>query len=124
MEVSAVGTQGFTTSVESESKIDKEFFLQLLVTQMKYQNPLSPMEDNEFISQTSQFSMLEEIQSLKDEVARLSVYNLIGKQVQAEKNNQIIEGVVDAVSIQGDKLKLSVDEYSLDVADIIEVRHE
>lgn len=39
----------------------KNQFLQLLVAQIKGQNPLNPMEGSEFVSQLAQFSSLEEL---------------------------------------------------------------
>ena len=39
--------------------LDKEAFLQLLVTQMKYQDPLEPTDNTEYVSQLATFSELE-----------------------------------------------------------------
>jgi flagellar basal-body rod modification protein FlgD len=44
--------------------VDKEAFLQLLVTQLKYQDPLSPISNEEFLAQLAQFSSLEQLQSI------------------------------------------------------------
>lgn len=44
--------------------LDKDAFLRLLVTQLQNQDPLSPMEDREFIAQMAQFSSLEQMQNL------------------------------------------------------------
>ena len=45
-------------SKQKGSTLDKDSFMLLLVTQFKYQDPLNPMDDKEFISQMAQFSSL------------------------------------------------------------------
>lgn len=44
--------------------VDKEMFLKLLVAQLKYQNPLEPMQSNEFVAQSAQFSIVERLEEL------------------------------------------------------------
>ncbi len=52
--------------------LDKEAFLLLLVTQFKYQDPLNPMEDKEYIAQLSQFSSLEQLMNLNTSMGSLT----------------------------------------------------
>lgn len=47
-------------------ELGKEAFLQLLVAQMKYQDPLNPTSDTEYISQLATFSSLEEMQNINE----------------------------------------------------------
>ncbi|EOC99708.1 flagellar hook assembly protein FlgD [Caldisalinibacter kiritimatiensis] len=59
-----------TKKTENKEKISasngmgKDAFLNLLVSQLKNQDPLNPMEDKEFIAQMAQFTTLEQIQEL------------------------------------------------------------
>ena len=48
----------------SSGGMDKEAFLQLLVAQMRYQDPLEPTSNTEFVSQYAQFSQVEQLQNM------------------------------------------------------------
>ncbi|KUG03595.1 flagellar basal-body rod modification protein flgd [hydrocarbon metagenome] len=61
-----------TSSITGNSELGKDQFLELLVTQLRYQDPLEPMKDQEFIAQLATFSQLEEIQNLSATVEALS----------------------------------------------------
>ncbi len=52
------------TSKTSNDGMDKEAFLQLLVAQMRYQDPLEPTSNTEYISQYAQFSQVEQMQNM------------------------------------------------------------
>jgi flagellar basal-body rod modification protein FlgD len=52
------------TATNSNNALGKDAFLQLLVTQMKNQNPLDPQDNTEFVAQLAQFSSLESMQNL------------------------------------------------------------
>jgi flagellar basal-body rod modification protein FlgD len=60
----ATGTQSAQSS--SRQTLGKDDFLKLLITQMRYQDPLSPMDNSQFLAQMAQFSSLEQMQNLNE----------------------------------------------------------
>jgi len=68
---------------EYKSNLDKDAFLKLLVTQLKYQDPLEPTKDNEFIAQLAQFSALEQSQNSNMALRLNSANNMVNKLVKA-----------------------------------------
>lgn len=110
--VNGTGTSASTTSTTSTSSLGKEAFLQMLVAQLKYQDPLNPADGTEFASQLAQFSSLEQltnlnkgIESLAMDTNSLQAVNLIGKTVVTDS----LSGTVTAVSFQDGSVSLTLD---------------
>ena len=47
-----------------DNMLGKDAFLRLLTTQLRYQDPMNPVDDQDFIAQMAQFSALEQMQNL------------------------------------------------------------
>lgn len=72
--------------------LGKDSFLRLLTTQLQYQDPLTPMESTEFVSQLAQFSQLEQMTTVNQTLEGLvrsntslnnyAVTSLVGREVQ------------------------------------------
>lgn len=111
--VSGVGQNASQVPPSAGSVEDKDDFLRLLVAQMKYQDPLNPLQGTEFASQLAQFSSLEELQNLgrkfdnaleADMLLARSINNtmaatLIGKEIRAV-DNILVLGSEDTAEVQ------------------------
>ena len=58
--------------VKDNSALGKDAFLQLLVTQMQYQDPLDPQDNGEYLAQLAQFSALEQMTNVADGLSGVS----------------------------------------------------
>lgn len=92
---------------EPVKELGKDQFLQILVTQLRNQDPLQPMQDNQFIAQMAQFSSLEQMMNMSNEMSALRqsagmVAALIGKTISwmdsTETGNIVnASGIVDSI---------------------------
>lgn len=72
-----------TTDTTGSTALGKDAFLQLLVTQMKNQNPLDPQDNTAFVAQLAQFSSLEAMQNLESSVDTISTTYQSSQALQA-----------------------------------------
>lgn len=106
--------------------LDKDAFLQLLVAQMKYQDPLEPTSNTEFISQYATFSELEQMQNLSASMDLFRASSLVGQTVlmkvtDGEGRTTSVQGNVDYVVYERNKAYLSINGelYSMDDLDTV-----
>ena len=86
-------TSSTTSSTSSTNSLGQDAFLQLLVTQLQYQDPLDPMDDKEFVAELAQFSSLEQLTEINTGIDNLAsigetqqlmgAVNFIGKTIEA-----------------------------------------
>ena len=90
-----------TSAATGGQELGKDAFLQLLVTQLKNQNPLDPQDNSEFVAQLAQFSSLEGITTLNDTVSGLAssysssqalqASSLVGRSVIAQTDKTMVD---------------------------------
>jgi len=116
---------------EYNSNLDKDAFLKILVTQLRYQNPLEPTKDNEFIGQMAQFSSLEQSQNSNKAIRMNSANNMVNKLIKAnyraEDSTETKEliGLVEKVMLKDNEIYLTMDvlgtKYDVKFDDVREV---
>lgn len=130
MAVSAVVKNGMIEETQSESSVkkaasktgmDKDAFLQLLVAQMKYQDPLEPTSNTEYISQYATFSQVEQMQNMAATMELTRASSMVGKLVAVETTDNAgdvkqLQGMVQYVTYENGKAYVSIDGnlYSAD----------
>ena len=102
---------------------DKDTFLQMLVAEMKYQDPLQPTSNTEWVSQYATFSSLEQMQNMAESAEASRANDLVGKTVimkvkDGSGDTKQIQGRVDYVVYEGKDAYLSIDESLYSISDL------
>lgn len=86
--------------------LDMQDFLRVLLTQLTYQDPLKPMDNQEFMAQIAQFTSLDQTRQLNDKIATLvgnqaalQSVGLIGRTVDVNTGAGTLTGTVTALSL-------------------------
>ena len=111
----AGNTVASTKDTSSGSSLDKDAFLQLLVTQMQYQDPLEPTSNTEYMSQLAQFTSLEEMENLNKAYTRSDAQSLVGSYViiktqDSSGDDKYVSGLVDYVTMINNKPYFSIND--------------
>ena len=108
------------------SSLGRDDFLRILVTQLANQDPTQPLQDKEFIAQMAQFTIVEQITNMAEEMRLLRQSigwgaTLIGKSIEwetvDESGQKIIKsGIVDAIHVKDGKqyARVGYDNVPLD----------
>ncbi len=140
MNVNGIGAGSAASSsavAPPTDELGKDAFLKLLVNQLKNQDPLSPMEGQQFASELAQFSTLEQMQNLNDNILGLAVLQqnnalmsqltdssaLIGKEVEFvhPATLEVSTGVVSSVKLKDGLAVLNIDGLDVPLGNVTEV---
>jgi len=115
-------TKAQEEKVTGTTELGQDAFLTLMIEQLKCQDPLSPMENSEFLNQQAMFTQVNALQDIKSNLASNNsisqACNLVGKEVaiQDPKNSEnVIKGVVSQVNFysNGSTIVVNEKEYPL-----------
>lgn len=94
------------SSKSGSTELDSSDFLQLLMTQMKYQDPTNPTDSTQFLQQEAMFTQVSQLEKLNenfsDSSSMLQASSLIGKNVTITNPNDsssTITGDVNSVTV-------------------------
>jgi flagellar basal-body rod modification protein FlgD len=126
----AAGTQNRENTAESKSGMGSDLFLQLLVAQMRYQNPFSGEQDTgQMITQMALFTLLEQVIKVQQDLenqgyaaARSGALSLLNRTVELlDQEGALISGPVTAVSFRGAQPLLTVNGQEFPYAALVKV---
>ena len=90
-------------------------FMRILMTQLTYQDPMKPMDNQQFMAQMAQFASLQQSQEMNSKIDQLlnvqAFFNsvgLMGKTVEFTLNGSSSNGTVTGVSLSGSSPVFSV----------------
>lgn len=114
-----------TSPATAATQIGIQDFLKILVAQLGNQDPLKPMDNQEFVTQLAQFTSLQQTQEMNDKLASLlsvqaaaQSIGLLGKTVDFATATGASLGVVSAIGFAAGEPRLSVRVGSALVTDI------
>ncbi len=104
-----------TSATSAAGQIGMQDFLKILVTQLGNQDPLKPMDNQEFVTQLAQFTSLQQTQEMNDKLASLlsvqasaQSVGLLGKTVDLETAAGPSTGTVSAIGFAAGEPRLTV----------------
>lgn len=106
--VQQTATDGFGLAFED--------LLQIVLTQLTYQDPLKPIENFEFVSQLAQFSQIQQTQTMSDRLlaivqseATSQATNLLGQTVDIPAGATVLSGRVTSISFDTGEPRLTIE---------------
>lgn len=117
-----------------DSTLGKDDFLKLLVTQLRHQDPMAPMQDRDFIAQMAQFTALEQTMNMAYELAKLRQSlgissDMIGKWItwtELDESGKTVEksGVVEAILFRDGQQFALVGSTEVSLDQIVRIQAE
>lgn len=106
---------------KSNDQMDKFDFLQLLVTQLRYQDPLKPMDDRDFAAQLAQFSALEQVAEQTKWTQMTYGLGLVGQKVTyTDDEGAVKTGVATALRMVDGKPMLVLGSVEIELSQVTE----
>lgn len=116
-----------------DTTLGKDDFLKILVTQLRNQDPSQPLQDREFIAQMAQFSSVEQLMNMSEEMTKLrqnlgSASSMIGMTVEWNGLSETgvgttFSGIVEAITIKDGVQYAKVGDRTVKVDDLTTITY-
>ena len=115
MAISSLGSSGTDTQALAQTSVSQNDLFRILLTQLKYQDPLKPTDNSQFIAQLAQFTSLDQARQTNENIQSLLVMQsvnqsvgLIGKTVEVVTGTGNLVGQVTTVNFDNGSPSLTV----------------
>ncbi|SDI72632.1 flagellar hook assembly protein FlgD [Paraburkholderia phenazinium] len=119
MAISPVSSTSDVNNRIDSMGLDMQSLLQIILTQLTYQDPLKPVDNFEFVSQLAQFTSLEQTRQMTDKIDNLlsvqsatQTLGLLGRNVDVQTDTALLSGVVKSVSFKDSQPQLTIETDS------------
>lgn len=125
-----VGTDGAGRAMHSreDQVLGRDAFLKMLVAQLKNQDPLNPVDNQQFVAQLAQLQSLEELRFLGEAVNLMSnmmlaeqAGGLLGRTVRALTPRGEVCGKVESVRLEGGRIIVATDSGEVELQEVVEM---
>ncbi len=122
-----VNAKNETTNKTAPTGYDKDAFMQILVAQMKYQDPMEPTSNTEYINQYATFTQVEQLSNMANAMSLSRASEMVGKTVVVSQTSPDtgktteVEGTVDFVTYSGNKAYLNINGTNYSIDDVSQV---
>lgn len=104
----SIGAVTSTSNGLQANSLTQQDFLKVLLTQLTYQDPMKPMDNQQFMAQMAQFTSLEQTQQLNNKIetlignqSALQSVGLLGRTVDITTASGTVTGTVTSLSLAG-----------------------
>lgn len=130
MMIQSLGDNSTTSTVKSPDLLNKNVFFKLLVKELTHQDPMEPMNSREFLTQLAQFSSVEKLNSIHEELdaafeAQMLYQGsqMLGSHVEGidPSTGEQIQGKVSQVSLKDGTVYLTVADRYVPLSSVINI---
>lgn len=116
-------------SGKATEMLDSQAFLQLLVAQLKYQDPTNPVDTSNFMNQTAMLSQVQTMNTMSTTLSDMmaaqqtsTATSMLGKAISfLDPAGNLVAGIVDVVSMNNGVARLHVGDLAVPLAGVVAV---